>query len=76
MNAVVLNTPNGITFARLAALKGAVRLESVGLKHSSGKSMRKLAAVEMGLKPSAKHIEVIAALAAKMEELLNARPAA
>ena len=60
-----ISTPEGIAYTRLAALKGAVRLESLGMKHSSRRSIRKMAALEMGLKANAKHEEVIAALKAK-----------
>ena len=40
-----ITTPEGIAYARLAALKGAVRLESVGLRHSKIRSVRKMAAM-------------------------------
>jgi len=32
MSAVVIDTPEGVSFARLAALKGALKLEVIGLK--------------------------------------------
>ncbi len=66
----IINTPEGIQFARLAALKGAVRLESIGLRHSKIRSVRKMAALEMGLKASAKCPEVLAAIEAKMATML------
>lgn len=66
----IINTPEGIQFARLAALKGAVRLESIGLRHSKIRSVRKLAALELGLKASAKCPEVLAAIEAKMATML------
>jgi hypothetical protein len=72
-SAIMIDTPAGISYARLAALKGAVRLESVGLRHSKIRSVRKMAALEMGLKASAKCPEVIAALQAKMDEMLANR---
>lgn len=65
-----ITTPEGITYARLAALKGAVRLESVGLRHSKIRSVRKMAALELGLKASAKCPEVLAAIEAKMAAML------
>ncbi len=64
-----ISTPEGIHYARLAALKGAVRLESIGLKRR-GVSARKVAIQTLGLKSTAKHDEVIAALKAKMDEIL------
>lgn len=69
----MINTPEGINYARLAALRGAVRLESIGMRHSKVRSVRKMAALEMGLKPSAKCPEVIAALEAKMAAILNTK---
>ncbi len=66
----IINTPEGIQFARLAALKGAVRLESIGLRHSKIRSVRKMAALEMGLKASAKCPEILAAIEAKMATML------
>ncbi len=66
----IINTPEGIQFARLAALKGAVRLESIGLRHSKIRSVRKMAALEMGLKASAKCPEVLAAIEAKLATML------
>jgi hypothetical protein len=73
-----INTPEGMQYYRLAQLKGAVKLESVGLRHSKarGRSVRKMAALEIGLKASAKYPEIIAALEAKMAEMLAVREAA
>ena len=65
-----ITTPEGIAYARLAALKGAARLESVGLRHSKIRSVRKMAALELGLKASAKCPEVLAAIEAKMATML------
>ena len=67
----IITTPDGIQYARLAALRGAVKLESLGLRHSRIRSVRKLAAIEMGLKPTAKAADVIAALKTRMDELLT-----
>lgn len=55
------DTPAAIDFFRLASMKGRVRLESRGMK-SRGFSARKVMALEMGLKASAKYDEVIAAI--------------
>lgn len=54
--------------ARLIALKGAVRLEATGMKHSSGRSMRKVACAELGMKANARHDDVIGALAKEIEK--------
>lgn len=67
---IMITTKEGIEYAQLAAMKGAVKLEKAGLKHSSGRSLRKHAAVTMGLKPGASYDDVIKALEAKMNELL------
>lgn len=66
---IIINTPDGITFYRLAAQKGAIRLEKIGLRHSRG-SVRKVAALEYGLKPNAKHDEVIAEIQKRMDALM------
>lgn len=63
-------TGNGIEYAALCALKGAVKLEKVGMRHSSGRSMRKRAALAMGLKSGASHDNVIAALEKRIHEML------
>lgn len=70
MQAIVIDTPEGIAYAQLAALKQAVRLESMGMKHSSGKSMRKVAAIKMGMRATAKADDVIGALNREMERLV------
>jgi hypothetical protein len=68
--AIILDTPHGIAFAQLAAIKGAVRLESIGMKHSSGRSVRKHACQLLGLKPSTKAPEVLKALEAKLAQMI------
>lgn len=70
MQAIVIDTPEGIAYAQLATLKAAVKLESLGMKHSSGLSMRKQAAKRLGMKPSAKADDVIGALNREMERLV------
>jgi hypothetical protein len=60
-----------IATARLMVLKGAVRLEAAGMKHSSGKSMRKLACRELGLPLSTGHDNVIGALCREIEKRLK-----
>jgi hypothetical protein len=62
-------TGDGIAYARLASLKGRVKLEGLGMKFRGGSAtavMRK----EFGLKARAPHAEVIAAIQSKMEEML------
>jgi len=67
-------TGEGITMFRLLALRGAVKLEKVGLKRR-GPSASSIARVELGLRPRASHADILAALqveidalAAKLEE--------
>lgn len=67
----VITGQDGIEYAQLAALKGAVRLEKRGMRHSSGRSMRARAARLMGLSPGAKHETVINALEKRMNVLLT-----
>lgn len=50
------------TSFQLIAAKGAVKLEALGMKHSSGRSARKCWALQLGLKANATHNAVIAAL--------------
>lgn len=47
-HATVINTPEGIARFRLIALKGAVRLEALGMKRR-GPSARSIAAKELGV---------------------------
>lgn len=46
----------------LLQLRAATRCEKAGMKHSSGRSARKRAAIWLGLKQNATHDEVIAAI--------------
>ena len=66
-----INTPEGIAYAQLAMLKGAVKLEKAGMK-CRGTSRTVYARKVFGLKARAPHDEVIAAIQAKMDEILNA----
>lgn len=68
---IILNTPEAISYARLASMKGAVKLESVGMKMRRGVNVTAMARKEFGLKARAPHKEVIAAIEAKMADLLN-----
>lgn len=38
-NAIVIDTPEGINFAHLLALRGALRLETVGLKRRGASAL-------------------------------------
>lgn len=62
-------TGKGIELYQLAVARSAIKLEKVGLKHSSGRSARKMWAVELGLKPTAKADEVLAALDERIAKL-------
>lgn len=68
----VLDQPGQIAIARLMTLKAAVRLEAIGMKHSSGKSMRKVACKELGLRVNTHADTVIGALAREIEKRLKA----
>lgn len=73
--AVILDTPDGISYARLASCKGAVRLESKGMKMSRGVNVTKMMRQELGLKARAPHEEVIAEIQKRMDALLAKRQA-
>ncbi len=70
MTATKVEETNPVAIARLMALKQAVRLEATGMKHSSGKSMRKVACAELGMKLTTKADDVIGALAKEIEKRL------
>jgi hypothetical protein len=53
----------------------AVKLEATGMKHSSGKSMRKHAALMLGYRANASHDTVIGALVREMDKLLKQKQA-
>lgn len=56
---IILNTPEQIRRAQLCAVRGALKLEALGMK-SRGGSIRKGWAIRLGLKPSTKHADLIA----------------
>lgn len=60
-----------ISLARLMTLKQAVKLENLGMKHSSGKSMRKVAAVELGYGPQTGMDTIIGALTREIDRRLE-----
>jgi len=51
---------------QLLAVKGALRMESLGMRRSGG-NIRKGWAIKMGLKPNAKHAEIIKAIDERLE---------
>lgn len=65
---IVIDDPEGIALARLITLKQAVRLEATGMRHSSGKSMRKVACTELGLARSTSYDDVVGALAKEIDK--------
>lgn len=73
MQAKPTENPSPVQTARLMALKQAVKLESYGMKHSSGKSMRRMAARELGLVANSSHDCVIGALNREIEKRLKAQ---
>jgi hypothetical protein len=64
-----ISTPNGIAFARLASLKGMLKLEKVGLKTRGG-ALRPRIAAELGLKKSDSHDKFIAEIQSRMDKAL------
>jgi hypothetical protein len=58
----VINTPEGIARFQLAQWRAAIKLEALGMRHSSGRSVRKHAAIQLGMKPNAKADAVLAVL--------------
>jgi hypothetical protein len=71
--AICISDPTGIQFARLASMKGAVKLESKGMKMSRGLNVTAMARKELGLKARAPHSEVIEAIEKRMTELMEQR---
>lgn len=57
-----------LTLYHLTVLKGAVKLESKGMKRSKRPSAKAIAIQELGLRKRATHEEVIEALEAKIKE--------
>jgi hypothetical protein len=68
---MIIATPNGISYAQLASLKGAVKLEALGMRHSSGKRMSAVAKKRLGLKMSTPIATAIMTIQDKMNELLE-----
>lgn len=72
MSATVLTTPTEISFARLASLKGMLKLEKLGMKTRGG-ALRPRIAAEFGLKPRDSYDKFIETLQAKMDAMLKAK---
>lgn len=65
----VADTPDSISYFRFASLKGALKLEKVGLKTRGG-ALRPKLAKEFGLSPKAPHADFIAYCESKMAILI------
>ena len=73
--AITITGEDGISYARLAAMKGRIKMEAAGLKFRGG-STRTHVAAELGLKPRDKHEKFIAEIQKRMNELLAKKDAA
>lgn len=71
---ICLSGPDQVAYARLAVIKGRLKLESKGLKFR-GASTRGQLAVEFGLKPRDGYDKYIAYCEKKMAEALAKRQA-
>jgi hypothetical protein len=67
--AIIINTPEGINYARLCALKMAVRLETLGMRRSGGVSASAIAAHELGLKKGTRKVKVLQLLEERIKEI-------
>jgi hypothetical protein len=63
-------TGKGIDVFRLTIAKHAVALEAKGIKMSRDANWTRVMRKELGLKPRAPHTEVIAAIEARLAEVL------
>jgi len=59
---MTLLTGSGVAAFQLLQWKYAIRLEQAGMRHSSGRSVRKFAAQNLGLAANAKAPVVLAAI--------------
>ena len=71
---IVLSGPLEVSYGRYAMLKGALKLESVGMKTRGGPLRPKLAK-EFKLSPRAPHADYIAYCVGRMAELLAEKQA-
>ena len=67
---MIANNPTQISYFRLASLKGMVKMEQAGFSTRGG-AIRPRIAAEFGLKSRDSHDKFIAAIQAKMLELLK-----
>jgi hypothetical protein len=68
---IVLDTPEGIAFFKVAQLRYAIEAEGRGLRHSSGRSVLAFAKKYYGIKGNRE--SVIAQLDTMMEEMMEAK---
>jgi hypothetical protein len=54
---------------QLLQWKAAIKLEKLGMKHSSGRSVRKHAAIALGMPPFCKCDEVLAKIQERINEI-------
>lgn len=69
---ITITGADGIKYAHLAALKGALKLEGLGLKRR-GRSALAIAKEEFGLYRGCSRAEVIAHVEREMDEILKTR---
>jgi hypothetical protein len=60
-----------ITLWNLLQLRAAVKMEKVGMRHSSGRSARKRAAIWLGLKANTPHDQVIEAINTELNKVTH-----
>lgn len=72
-----INTPEGIEYVGLAALKQGLKMEKIGLKHSAmrGKALRPMWAPKLGLKPRDSYEVFIAEVQRRMDNILASNQA-
>jgi len=61
-----------ITYQQLATWKAAIKLEALGMRHSSGRSVKAHACRALGLAARAPHATVIGVIEQMMAEILKA----
>lgn len=70
---MIIDTPEGIQYAKWLARRGAVKLESRGLRRR-GRSATAICREELGLPRGAKRQAVLAAIEKKLEEIRGETP--
>ena len=70
--ATTISTPEGISYTRLASLKGMLKLEKIGMKTRGG-ALRPRIAAEFGLNKRDSHDKFITEIQRRMDELLAAK---